>query len=502
MERMRIADNGNVGIGTTTPLALLHLGNTGYTFAAGGLAFGDGDSGLYESADDTLSIRMGGADKVLISSGGDIKPSVDGSPWLGTTSNRWERAYFKTSVSVGTGASPETVISATGNSYFGGNVGIGTTTPVAKLDVYGTAGSADIFALSSSTNSRLFTVGANGNVGVGTANPGTKLEVNGTAAFSGRVSFNTGNPQNWYMQSNASNGLDIHTYSEMNFSNDNGTAMVIYRNGNVGIGTTNPGANLEIKSATSNQLRLGTNDGFYYTIGRSIVSGDLNFTASVPNQNYYFDGTLHVEKGFLAGSTSTFGWNESYFSRNVADGEIIMNLQNHPTANWLTKIGNPGAKTIVRGALAQTANLQEWQDSTGAALTVIDKAGNVGIGTTTPGNVLTVATGSIRVSEKVLTPAGSMTINWREGNQQLVRISTTGITMTFSNYEAGQNLKLVVCNPDAGTPGTITWPGTIAWSGGSAPSQTLTNSKCDIWSFIATMGTSTLNIFGAQSPEF
>ncbi|MFH1232470.1 MAG: hypothetical protein V1651_01225, partial [Patescibacteria group bacterium] len=69
----------------------------------------------------------------------------------------------------------------------GGNVGIGTTTPSAKLDIYGTAGTSDIFGVSSSSNARLFTIASNGNVGIGTfgyTNPvtatgGTITEVGG-----------------------------------------------------------------------------------------------------------------------------------------------------------------------------------------------------------------------------------------------------------------------------------------------------------------------------------
>ena len=45
---------------------------------------------------------------------------------------------------------------------------------------------------------------------------------------------------------------------------------------------------------------------------------------------------------------------------------------------------------IVRGATSQTANLQEWQNSIGTVLNVVDKDGNVGIGTTDPDALLHV----------------------------------------------------------------------------------------------------------------
>jgi len=47
--------------------------------------------------------------------------------------------------------------------------------------------------------------------------------------------------------------------------------------------------------------------------------------------------------------------------------------------------GYASAKPIVaRGAYGQTANLQEWQNSAGTALSVVDRYGKLGVGTTTP----------------------------------------------------------------------------------------------------------------------
>jgi len=49
------------------------------------------------------------------------------------------------------------------------------------------------------------------------------------------------------------------------------------------------------------------------------------------------------------------------------------------------KANNAGAKPIVaRGWSGQTANLQEWQNSAGTALSVVDKDGKLGVGTATP----------------------------------------------------------------------------------------------------------------------
>ena len=64
-------------------------------------------------------------------------------------------------------------------------MGIGTTSPVAKLSLQGTAGANDMFDVASSTGTSVLRITNQGNVGIGTTNPGQLLDVNGVAAFGG-----------------------------------------------------------------------------------------------------------------------------------------------------------------------------------------------------------------------------------------------------------------------------------------------------------------------------
>ncbi len=133
---------------------------------------------------------------------------------------------------------------------------------------------------------------------------------------------------------------------------------------------------------------------------------------------------------------------------------------------------------------------------------VIDKMGNLGVATSSPWARFSIASGgAIVVAENTLATTTSMTVDWRNGNQQLVRLGTSATTVTFSGYVAGQRLMLTVCNPGT-TAGTLSWGTSVLWPGSSAPTQTTTANKCDIWSFVATQATSTLRVFGSQSANF
>ena len=77
---------GNVGIGTTTPSSTLHINGT-VNDLSGGLAFGDGASGIFEKSDDTIYVWTSGSRDLEIST---ISFKVNTPNFMSTNSNRWK----------------------------------------------------------------------------------------------------------------------------------------------------------------------------------------------------------------------------------------------------------------------------------------------------------------------------------------------------------------------------------------------------------------------------
>lgn len=138
--------------------------------------------------------------------------------------------------------------------------------------------------------------------------------------------------------------------------------------------------------------------------------------------------------------------------------------------------------------------------------------GLLGVGTSSPKSALDV-NGTIKSGEQYFGSAttSNMVIDWSASstaqNQTIIQIGPAAQTVQFVNFYAGETKRLMICNP-AQTAGaftiTYTYNGnTVSPLYSTAPAQTTTGKHCDMWSYFASVGTSTtglVEIFGAQTP--
>jgi hypothetical protein len=215
-------DNGNVGIGTTTPSEKLHVtGNalvSGTGSFTGALATGSNLSVTGTAAVTGTSTFTGASTfngSVRIAQSGTT-PLSFGS-WLGTKISLWDNLGDSTTIygfgiqsntlqvftpgagnDIALGYGPSASMTETMRVKGNGNVGIGTSSPAQKLSVSGdtlTTGTAylldtnhSIRAISGSgvaistyaVTDGIILKQSTGNVGIGTTSPSQKLEVNGT----------------------------------------------------------------------------------------------------------------------------------------------------------------------------------------------------------------------------------------------------------------------------------------------------------------------------------
>lgn len=112
--------------------------------------------------------------------------------------------------------------------------------------------------------------------------------------------------------------------------------------------------------------------------------------------------------------------------------------------NSATFIGRSttAATMVVRGAASQTANLQEWQDSSGTILARVNSAGNIytsgylTAGVQSPTGTLTVVSKGVSVPVAVIKGAASQTANlqeWQDSTGSLLGFMNAYGTLTANN---------------------------------------------------------------------
>lgn len=122
--------------------------------------------------------------------------------------------------------------------YENTNVGIGTTVPLAKLEIIGagTTSATSSLEIMSSTRTDLFRVQDGGNIGIGSSAPAYKLDVNGAIR-----------------------------------AGDTGNSIINATGGNVGVGSTSPGRLLDVAGSIELDQYIYTSTHYCYASGTSMV---------------------------------------------------------------------------------------------------------------------------------------------------------------------------------------------------------------------------------------
>ena len=234
----------------------------------------------------------------------------------------------------------------------GGNVGIGTTSPSAKLEVDGTLISTGISQLGSGGANVYLPSSSAGNVGIGTSSPNAKLQVGGDL----HVYDEEGNTDARVMLSTGTSNVTTVKIAS------NGSSF--FNAGNIGIGTTSPDSTLEVENtpAQGSQTRMLHLDN--NPVGNE-GSGYLQITSGTNTQ-----AALQIEQVSSGGS--------GFFGNNYLDSTFI----------------NRGVSANAYGNINFATGSSTSTTSIVMTIGGGSQKGNVGIGTTSPTHLLTLEAAS------------------------------------------------------------------------------------------------------------
>ena len=391
-ERMRITDDGNVGIGTTSPDQKLHIIGTSSDTAGEGLFAIEGDAGnvswVFRSTDtgDNLAIdrEYGGAgtyyNAVMLqrSTGNvgigtdspDTKLHVSGS--IKAEGNGTDQYFFE-GVRTGVGTTIRIYDNANtayidsynnmafranqnggsgGNFRFtGGNVGIGTTSPDFTLDVAGHIGIDGNIYHNGDHNTY---IGFSGDtLTFRTGGDDRLILTNTTATFGGDVSL----ADSKKLKFGAGNDLQIYHDGSNSYINDIGTGDLYIRANNLrlqnadGSGqtiNTNNGGNVELFHNNSKKFET-TSTGVAVT-GKitNLTAGTGNLDAvNVQQLNNATTGTLIYKGTWSAAPTTT-----SVLDGAVSGGTIVIEAANPGISVGATITGTGISGTVTVSNIA------------------------------------------------------------------------------------------------------------------------------------------------------
>ena len=471
-EKMRITSAGNVGIGTTSPTAPLVFGKAVYGSTAsedffrikiqdlGGI---QNDVGIGQPATQCLGFNVGVAGYISFNEGTNgerVRIANGGNVGIGTTAPVGSLNISKNSTV--DGLSQAITISSSSVPTQRMNLGYVPASNYSFIDTinYGI----------NNTNQALSLQPSGGNVGIGTTSPGTKLDVSGIAratslstvsglglqvggyAFlsqttSGVMTFlghnirasdsvaNTAIVQNagWIsslMKMYYSDGITFHTDSTVyaagaTYPLSTTERMRITPAGNVGIGTTSPGASIHVAGAINS---TPTGDGFLAGIQSGYAVIHLNGSAATGSLiDFSVSGTDTKGRILYDNTNNYFGFNTngSERLRITSTGDVGIGTTS-PTAK-LHVIGNATVSaTLLTANIKLTGTLTDSLNQVGTAGQVLSSTGTGTEWVTGGGGGGT----TITVKEEGTTVSSSIsTLNFVGSN---VNATASGSTATIS----------------------------------------------------------------------
>ena len=509
---------GNLGIGTTGPLGTLDVEGSGGVFLNAGnvgvgtttLGTGNNAATLTVQSNNTtyqainaissgssygagFQMRIAGVSSGLDRWLFETRPSASfGNP----TTDGW---YVRGVNTDGSAATIPIMVTNTGNillaaatSGTNGNVGIGTTFPQSKLHIQ--AGEVQVGSSSAScsgSNAGAIRYAGGTLYYCDNANTWESIDSSGTVGSADYVEVTSTAPNptgtmQGYLGASSTLGAILSgqgSTADVTLENKNGNIALeiptgttnVYLPGNVGIGTTSPGAALQVKGANYNAaiisaptyptLTFNSGSTAFGTIGSGNITGaaatDLGIQSSSGDNIYFAAGGTAPQLKITTGGT---------LSMTIAN---VVSLNNNGATDPLfafdisgTQFGTFGsAGSALSGGTAtdmafQTASGNNILFATGGtALSnvrmYIASGGNVGIGTTSPGSSLQVNGGAaIGYSTSASAPSNGLAVSGTVGIGTTT--PATGVTMDVSG-----SVKIAQTGSEVCTPATI---GQIRWN--------------------------------------